>query len=149
MFFQVILMSEWIAFPFPKCPSCGKQWGKNYHKDCLFNGQLLVEPYQRQVKCESCNSQWYILDSKFHCSCGYQFYPSEVEDALSTTQLLRQRLLQKLNEMDSYEKSIISKSENSFQEWIHEISYEIGKALGTTVAKTQEIIKNFFDKWSF
>ncbi|WP_293157720.1 MULTISPECIES: hypothetical protein [unclassified Microcoleus] len=141
-------MSEWIAFPFPKCPSCGKQWGKNYHKDCLFNGQLLVEPYQRQVKCESCSAHWYILDSKFNCSCGYQFYPSEVEDALSTTQLLRQRLLQKLNEMDSYEKSIISKSNSSFQEWIHDISYEIARALGTTVSKAQEVIKNFFDKWS-
>ena len=142
-------MSEWIAFPFPKCPSCGKQWGKNYHKDCLFNGQLLVEPYQRHVKCESCSAQWYILDSKFYCSCGYQFYPSEVEDALSTTQILRQRLLQKINEMESYEKSIISKSNSSFQEWIHNISYEIARALGTTVSKAQEVIKNFFDKWSF
>ncbi|MCT7952062.1 hypothetical protein NG798_19880 [Ancylothrix sp. C2] len=142
-------MSEWITFPFPKCPSCGKQWGENYHKDCVFNGQLLVEPYQRQVKCESCSAQWYILDSKFYCYCGYEFYPSEVEDALSTTQLLRQRLLQKLNEMDSYERSIVSKSQNSFKEWIFDISYEIGKALGITVSKAQEIIKNFFDKWSF
>jgi len=89
-------MTEWMAFPFPKCPSCGKQWGKNYHKDCLFNGQLLVEPYERRIKCESCSEQWHILDSKFYCSCGYQFYSSEVETALSTTQLLRQRLLQKL-----------------------------------------------------
>lgn len=142
-------MSEWIAFPFPKCPSCGKKWGKNYHKDCIFKGQLLVEPYQRQVKCESCSDNWYILNSKFYCSCGYKFYPSEVEDALSTTQLLRQRLLQKINEMDSYEISIKTKSQNSFQQWIQDISYDIAKLLATTVSKAEELIKNFFDKWSF
>ncbi len=142
-------MTEWMAFPFPKCPSCGKQWGKNYHKDCLFNGQLLVEPYERQVKCESCSEQWHILNSKFYCSCGYQFYSSEVETALSTTQLLRQRLLQKINEMDSYERSIKTKSQSSFQQWIYDISYEIGRVLGTTASKAQELIKNFFDNWSF
>ncbi|WP_254568507.1 hypothetical protein [Oscillatoria sp. HE19RPO] len=142
-------MSEWIAFPFPKCPNCGKQWGKNYHRNCLFNGQLLVEPYQRQVKCEFCIEQWHILNSKFYCSCGYQFYSSEVEDALSTNQLLRQRLMKKLEEMDFYEKSMISKSTNSFEDWIYGISYEIGNLLGTTVSKAQELIKNFFDKWSF
>ncbi|NET42194.1 hypothetical protein [Okeania sp. SIO2B3] len=142
-------MSEWIAFLFPKCPSCGKQWGKNYHRGCTFNGQLLVEPYKRQVKCESCRDNWHILDSKFYCSCGYQFYASEVEDALSTTQLLRQRLLQKINEMDSFERTIASKSQNSFQQWVHNISYDIAKALSTTVSKAQEVIKNFFDKWSF
>ena len=51
--------------------------------------------------------------------------------------------------MDNYEKSIISKSQNSFQNWIHDISYEIGKFIGTTTSKAQELIKNFFDKWSF
>jgi len=141
-------MSEWIAFPFPKCPHCGKQWGKNYHRNCIFNGQILVEPYQRQVKCEFCIDQWHILNSKFYCSCGYQFYSSEVEDALSTNQLLRQRLMKKLEEMDFYEKSIISKSTNSFEDWIYGISYEIGRLLGTTVSKAQEVIKNFFDKWA-
>jgi hypothetical protein len=142
-------MSEWICFPFPKCPNCQKAWGKNHHRNCLSNGELLVEPYQKLVRCESCSETWNILNSKFYCSCGYEFYPSEVEDALSTTQLLRNRLLQKLNEMDSYEKRIISKSQNSFQQWIHGISYEIARLLGTTVSKTQELIKNFFDKWSF
>jgi hypothetical protein len=140
-------MSEYIAFPFPKCPICGKQWGKNYHKNCIFNGQVLVEPYQRRVKCEYCSEEWHILDSKFYCSCGYKFYPSEVEDALSTTQLLRHRLLQKINEMDIYENQIISKSQTSFKQWVYDISYEIGIVLGTTVSKAQELIQNFFDKW--
>jgi hypothetical protein len=142
-------MSEWICFLFPKCPNCQKAWGKSYHKNCFSNGELLIEPYQQLVRCESCSETWNILNSKFYCSCGYEFYSSEVEDALSTTQLLRNRLLQKINEMDSYEKHIISKSQNSFEQWIHGISYEIARLLGTTVSKTQELIKNFFDKWSF
>ena len=142
-------MSEWITFLFPKCPSCSKQWGNSYHKNCTFNGQLLVEPYERQVKCESCSKKWHILDTKFYCSCGYQFYASEVKDALSTTQLLRQRLLQKINEMDSFERTITSKSQNSFQQWVNDISYDIAKALSTTVSKAKEVIKKFFDKWSF
>lgn len=142
-------MSEWICFPFPKCPNCRKTWAKNYHRNCFLNGELLVEPCQKLVKCESCYEQWNILDSKFYCSCGYEFYPSEVQDALSTTQLLRNRLLEKINEMDSYEQRIISKSENSFQQWIYGISYEIAKVLGTTVYNTQELIKGFFEKWLF
>lgn len=142
-------MSEWIPFPFPKCPKCQKSWATNYHRDCSFNAELLVEPYQRQVKCSSCSQQWHILDSQFYCSCGYQFNSSEVEDALSTTQLLRQRLLQKINEMDRYEQSIISKSQNSFQDWVYNISYEIGRVLGTTASKAQELIKKFFEKWTF
>jgi hypothetical protein len=141
-------ISEWIPFPFPKCPRCHDSWVKSYH-DCLFSGEVLVEPYQRQAKCEGCSKQWNLLNSNFNCSCGYTFQSREVESALSTTQLLRNRLLQKLNEMDNYEKNIMSKSQSSFQKWIYNISYEISRLLGTTVSKTQEIIKNFFDKWSF
>ncbi|NET86795.1 MAG: hypothetical protein F6K45_01550 [Kamptonema sp. SIO1D9] len=141
-------MSEWISLPFPKCPRCQQSWVRSYH-DCLWNGEALVEPYQRQAKCQGCGQQWLLLNSNFNCSCGYSFSAWEVENALSTTQLLRNRLLEKLNEMDSYERTIISKSQSSFQQWIYDISYEIGRVLGTTVSKTQELIKNFFDKWSF
>ncbi|MGI0498736.1 hypothetical protein ACOKW7_07920 [Limnospira platensis CENA597] len=142
-----INMSEYIPFYFPKCPSCGKQWGKNYHRSCIFNGELLIEPYQRQIKCDSCGEQWYVLDSKFYCSCGYQFYPSEVEEALTTTEFLRQRLLQKINEMDLYESQIIAKSQSSFSQWVSDISYDIARVLGTTASKARQLITNFFDKW--
>ncbi|OJJ17400.1 hypothetical protein BI308_22845 [Roseofilum reptotaenium AO1-A] len=139
-------MSEWIPFLFPKCPRCQKQWGKNYHRNCIFNGQLLVEPYSRQVKCQSCSTQWYILNSKFYCSCGYEFYPSEVEESLSTTQLLRQRLLEKLKEMDLYESDIATKSKSSFQQWSYNLSYTIAKAVGRTVTEVQNFLKSFFNK---
>ena len=141
-------MTEWITLPFPKCPSCQKSWAKSYH-DCLFGGEVLVEPYQRQTKCEGCGNQWYLLNSKFNCSCGYTFQASEVENALSTTQLLKQRLIQKIDEMDIFERSIKTKSQSSFREWIGSISYEIGRLLGTTVSQAKQLIENFFDKWSF
>lgn len=141
-------MSEWLPFYFPQCPSCQKSWGKNFHRNCLFNGQLLVEPYQRRVRCDSCNEEWHIMNSEFHCSCSYTFKASEVESALSTIQLLRQRLIQKLNEMDSFERSIKTKSESSFKQWISGISYEIGRLLGTTASNAQKLIENFFEKWS-
>lgn len=141
-------MSEWIPLPFPKCPRCHDSWVKSYH-DCFSSGEVLVEPYQRQAKCCGCGKQWYLLNSNFNCSCGYTFNASEVENALSTTQLLRNRLLQKLNEMDSFERSINMKSQNSFREWIGNISYEIGRLLGTTASKAKQLIENFFEKWSF
>ena len=142
-------MGEWIPFCFPKCPSCKKAWGKNFHKNCSFNGQLLVDPYQRQVRCDSCHKEWYVMNSEFYCSCGYTFQASEVENALSTTELLRQRLIQKINEMDSFERSIKTKSQSSFKQWISSISYEIGRFLGTTASTAQKLIENFFEKWSF
>ncbi len=43
------------------------------------------------------------MNSEFYCSCGYTFQSSEVENALSITQLLRQRLIEKLNEIDPSE----------------------------------------------
>ncbi|MEB3830961.1 hypothetical protein [Phormidium sp. CCY1219] len=98
------MMSEWMALFFPKCPSCGKQWGTTNHRNCLLNGEILVEPYKKQVKCELCGEQWQILNSKFYCSCGYQFYSSEVEDAMSTHQLLKHRLLQKIEDINDYKK---------------------------------------------
>ncbi|MEC4804641.1 MAG: hypothetical protein SAJ72_10335 [Jaaginema sp. PMC 1080.18] len=141
-------MSEWIPLPFPKCPSCQESWVRSYH-DCLFSGEALVELDERQVKCCSCGKQWYLLNSNFNCSCGYTFQALEVEDALSKTQLLRQRLLQKINEMDFFEKSISTKSQSSFQQWISSISYEIGRLLGTTAGVAKNLIENFFEKWSF
>ncbi len=140
-------MSEWIPFCFPKCPSCQKKWSKNFHRDCSFNGQLLVEPHKRLVSCESCHETWNIMNSEFHCSCSYTFQSSEVENALSTTQLLRDRLIQKLNEMDVYEKSIKTKSKDSFNQWISSISYEIGRLLGTTASQAKQLIENFFENF--
>jgi hypothetical protein len=141
-------MSEWMPLPFPKCPRCHDSWVKSYH-DCFSNGEVLVEPYQRQAKCCGCSKQWDLLNSNFNCSCGYTFSASEVENALSTTQLLKQRLIQKLNEMDSFERSITTKSQSSFKQWIGSISYEIGRLLGTTASQAKQLIDNFFEKWSF
>ncbi len=141
-------MSEWIPLPFPKCPRCQKSWVKSYH-DCFSSSEVLVEPYQRQAKCEGCGKEWYLLNSQFNCSCGYAFQASEVEKALSTNQLLRQRLIHKLNEMDIFERSIKTKSQSSFKEWIDSISYEIGKLLGATTSQAKQLIENFFEKWPF
>lgn len=137
-----------MPLPFPKCPRCKKSWVKSYH-DCFSNGEVLVEPYQRQAKCCGCSKKWDLLNSNFNCSCDYTFGASEVENALSTTQLLRQRLIQKLNEMDTLERIIKTKSQSSFREWIGTISYEIGKLLGTTASQAKQLINNFFEKWSF
>ena len=140
-------MSNWIPFCFPKCPRCQKGWSKNSHRNCFLNGNLLVDPCLRQVQCDSCYKEWHIMSSEFHCSCGYIFQASEIENALSTTQLLRDRLIQKLNEMDSYERSIKTKSKDSLKQWIGSISYEIGKLLGTTASQAKLLIENFFEKW--
>jgi len=137
-----------MTFYFPKCPKCQKSWRENFHRNCLGKGRLLVEPYKRQVICDSCRQEWHIMNSKFYCSCGYSFKASEVENAVSTTQLLRQRLIQKLNEIDSLERSIGSKSQSSFQQWISSISYEIGKLLGITTRAAKKLIENFFQNWS-
>ena len=51
--------------------------------------------------------------------------------------------------MDSFERSITTKSQSSFKQWIGSISYEIGKLLGTTASQAKQLIDNFFEKWSF
>lgn len=140
-------MSEWLPFYFPKCPKCGTGWSKNFHRNCSFKGQLLVDPYQREVRCDSCQAEWYVMSSEFYCSCGYIFQASEVENALSTTELLRSRLIQKINEMDSYERSIKTKSQDSFRQWIGSISYEIGRLIGATASQAKKLIESFFEKW--
>jgi len=139
-------MHEWIPLPFPKCPRCRQSWVRSYHSNCSTGAEVLVEPYARQVKCEGCYKQWALMQNSFSCSCGYTFQASDVEAALSTTELLKQRLLQKIAEMDRFEQIIVQTSKRSFNAWVENISYEIGKFLGTTVANAQQLIRGIAER---
>ena len=98
-----------------------------------------------KYRCCKGGKQWYLVKSKFNFFCGYTFQALEVENALSTTQLLRQRLIQKLNEMDSSERSIKTKSQSSFKQWIGSISYEIGRLLGRTASQAKQYYIKFLN----
>jgi hypothetical protein len=139
-------MSTWIPLPFPKCPKCHQSWVKSYHSNCSTEAEILVEPHLRQVKCKGCCKQWRLMNSSFSCSCRYAFRASEVEIALSTSELLRQRLLQKIQEMNYFEQVIIRTSKKSFNSWIEKVSYEIGKILGTTIYNVQHLTKSIAEK---
>jgi len=86
------------------------------------------------------------MQNSFSCSCGYTFQASDVESALTTSALLKQRLLNKIAEMDYFEQAIIQTSQRSFNAWVEEISYEIGRVLGTTVTAAQQLIKGITER---
>ncbi|MGB7275932.1 MAG: hypothetical protein WBC69_21770 [Geitlerinemataceae cyanobacterium] len=139
-------MAEWIPLPFPKCPRCFQSWVRSYHRNCSTAAEVLVEPYLRQVKCEACYKQWELMQNSFFCSCGYTFQASDVEVALSTSELLKHRLLQKIAEMDYFEQLVVQTSKKSFNSWVEEISYEIGRFLGTTVTNAQQLVKGIAER---
>lgn len=140
------MSSQWLPLPFPKCTRCNQSWVITYHRDCDSGAEVLVEPYRRQAKCDGCGEQWNLMSSAFSCSCGYEFHASDVEEALSTSSILRQRLLQKIYEMDQSEIAIVQASQSSFNRWMENVSFEIGRFLGTTGASLKRLITNLLDR---
>ena len=120
----------WSPLPFPTCPNCHNSWVKSYHLDCYANGELLVELYLRQTKCEGCGQRWSSLPTTFHCSCGHVFHSSEIENAISTTISVRERLLKQIQSMEQSETSIHQTAHSSLAQWLNGASFELGKLFG-------------------
>jgi hypothetical protein len=139
------MSNDWLPLHLPSCSKCQKTWIKVNHKNCYLKGEILVEPHQQIVKCTKCISSWELMQTKFYCPCGNEFCSSDIKQALSTVALLRQRLIQKLSEMDEYENRIIQNSKSSFQQWANNVSYEIGKLLGISTSVMGKVIESLFD----
>ena len=98
-----------------------------------------------QAKCDGCQRQWPVMQTSFHCSCGYVFQAHSVSEALSTASLIRQKLMEQIQSMDKAELRIRQTFSHSFTEWLNEMSFEFGFAFGTIAA----YIKKWLDQvWS-
>lgn len=135
------MSSVWIPLPFPRCPSCHSSWVRCYHRDCYTGGEILVEPYLKQARCEGCSLQWHVMDTTFYCSCGYVFHASEVDEALYSFSVLKDRLIQQIRDMDRHEKMILRSSEDSLLRWVDQVAYEVGRLLGTTIGVPLEHLR--------
>ena len=125
---------SWIPLPFPSCPSCNKSWMTCYHRDCYFNGEIVVEPYTREAKCEGCSERWPIMQTTFYCSCGHIFTAWDVENALSAVALLKERLVKQIQSMEMSESAINRSYQQSFNHWLYDLSYELGNLLGAVAS---------------
>lgn len=81
------------------------------------------------------------MDTTFYCSCGYVFRASEVNEALYSYSVLKDRLVQQIRDMDLHESMILRRSEDSFVDWINQVAYEVGRILGTTIGVPLEHLK--------
>lgn len=127
------MSDTWIPLPFPACPACRQSWVRSYHRDCKARGEIVVEPYRRQAKCQGCWVQWTLVQTRFYCTCGRTFNANDVESALSTSELMRDRLRAQFKAMEEAERSIRAKSEGSFSQWIYDVAESLGYAAGTIV----------------
>jgi hypothetical protein len=133
------MSSLWIPLPFPNCPRCNSSWVRCYHKNCVLEGEILVEPHLGQAKCGGCEKNWILMETTFHCSCGHVFSAGSVSEALSTASLIRQKLLKQIEGMDKAEIRIRQTVSHSFSQWLEEMSYKLGFTLGT--------IATYLKKW--
>jgi hypothetical protein len=74
------------------------------------------------------------MRTTFHCSCNYTFSAQAVRNALTSTSLLRDRLAREIMAMDQAETRIRQKSTSSFEEWMNDLGYELGRLAGSISA---------------
>jgi hypothetical protein len=133
---------SWMPLPFPSCPYCDQSWETSCHRDCYTNGEIVVEPYLREAKCAGCGQQWTIMQTTFCCSCGHIFSAADVEDALSTMTLISKRLVQQIKQMEQSENKIYQSYRQSFNEWLYDLSFELGKLVGKAAAAIIKWLRN-------
>ncbi len=77
----------------------------------------------------------------FYCSCGYIFSAAQVEAALTSAALLRQRLMLHIASMKSMQMAIDQKADESLISWLGNVSFEAGKRLGYVLGS----LRSWFD----
>lgn len=127
----------WIPLPFPSCPMCSQSWVRCYHRGCSQAQELLVDPFVLLASCPGCGTQWNVMATRFHCSCGHVFDAAEVKFALSTAELLRQRMMEQIRLMDDAEKRIQQRRQDSFAQWAYDIAFQLGNAAGSLVGRIE------------
>jgi hypothetical protein len=100
---------------------------------------MLVEPYRRRTRCDGCGATGNLDVTRFHCSCGYVFAAAAVQDALSTGELLRSRLLAYVESMRIAEQNIAIKSKTDLQGWLRRIGFDLGKLMGHLAGKVANL----------
>jgi hypothetical protein len=139
---------SWIPLPFPECPRCRSSWVQCNHFKCSENGEIFVEPYLQEAKCVGCQKQWPLRQTRFHCSCGYTFNSEEVSEALSTSSLVRKKILEQINEIDFTEKQIKDTVKNSLVSWLSSLGYKLGFAVGTFIKYVDKCIEQLISSES-
>src|SRR5829696_7145461 len=117
--------TEWIPLPFPTCPSCRRSWVRSYHRNCYFDGEISINAHLKRAKCEGCDKEWPLMNTRFYCSCNYVFSASDVSSALSTDALVRQRIVEQLAKYQDFERGIRSRSQDSFSQWVYDVANQI------------------------
>lgn len=135
---------SWLPLPFPKCPNCQKSWSLTKHRNCKHKGDLEVNAVREKCRCEYCTGEWNTMNTRFYCSCGYNFTANEVKNAIGKTVELRKKLISLLEEMDFDERKIEQVAKNSVKSWLNKASYEIGRALGTVAGHVVKLISSIF-----
>lgn len=84
------------------------------------------------------------METSFQCTCGNIFGAAEVEAALSTVTLLKQRLIQQIRDIDVTESQIRYQTATSFSTWLSVHGYDIGTLLGKAAAKLVTWLEKYF-----
>lgn len=92
-----------------------------------------MELESRQTRCKHCGDEKPVLWCEFHCLCGYTFNGTEVQDALSTSEIMRRRLVDEIYEMEHANQRIGMISSASVGRFVERVGYESGKVLGSAM----------------
>lgn len=119
-------------------------WASSYHKSCDSGLPIQVEIESRWAHCPTCKHQWPVDDTIFFCSCGREFSACEVSDALVATELIRARLLSRIESLTGAERRINELSSESLSDWLRRISFSVGEAAGQAVIAFRKWLSDFF-----
>lgn len=121
-----------VSLPFPRCHSCGRQWGQSRHRGCGPD-DLQVDSSDETVYCPSCGKEWHLWDTVFCCACGTTFHAAEVQDALAIDALIRSHVRQHLDSMMRDEKRITQAARSSLREFLGGLGFTLGSIGGRLV----------------
>src|SRR4051812_35023474 len=100
-----------MPLPFPECPACGEGSPRALHADCEAHGEMLVDPWLGQVRCEACAERWSLRESQIICSCGCEFEAVEVETAADDLIEICQQVQIILDNRDKKRREVARRSE--------------------------------------
>jgi hypothetical protein len=139
-----VMAAQWIPLPFPQCPTCSRKWASSFHKSCQSNQPIQVEIESLWAHCPTCQHQWPVDDTTFFCSCGREFSASEVSDALTAAELIRARLLSKIESLTGADRRITELSSSSLSDWLRSVSFSVGEAAGQAVLAFRKWLSDMF-----
>jgi hypothetical protein len=95
---------------------------------------MLVDPFAKTAKCNSCGQTWNIWDSNFHCSCGNAFTAKEAESAVKA--VLNDACLEVIKYwkmMEEEDRLAAFRSKRTFREFLIGVVGGVSEAAATMI----------------